>query len=218
MKYRPILLAIMFPVVAAASEADASSAELRVGGSIIPGGACGVTVGDGLIDLGRLKRDKLNATTPTPLKEEKVRMDINCGSRSRYALAVSSTSHGASNHILDFGLVSDPDHLPTGSLFIRFDNNATRMDGENGYVTGTDEVADLANAIWGPSTGSIMPISNGRQVAGFVTSEGSSDTPSYVKDLYTTLLLYPQIRPLNELSLNDDIVFSTDVSFEIRYF
>lgn len=218
MKHRPILYALVLQAVSGIALANESNADLRVAGSILPGAACDVRVGNGLVGLGRISRGKLSATQPTPLEVQTIRMDINCGSPKRYALAASSTTSGTGLKPHDFGLESDADKSPAGRLELRFDNHSANIEGEDASVTGSYGIGDLANAAWDPSTSKEVQLKNGGYAAGFVTVEGSTEVPSPIKDFDVRIRLLPTIRPANELDLSDEIALSSNVSFEIAYF
>lgn len=214
MKYLPLLSAVTLAGAALVVPANASSVDLHVAGSISPGGSCSVKIGDSVIELGRISRNELHATEPTPLEPKALAMDINCGSPSRYALTASSANGSLDN----FGLVSDADQSATGTLQFLFHDHAARMDGKPGYVSFADDGSNLVSAAWGPSTHTAWPIRNGSLVYGFVPTDGSRDVPAFIKDLHANLDLNLAINPLDELDLHDDIAFSSVVSFEIRYF
>jgi hypothetical protein len=218
MKCRSIAYATCLQSAVIFGPANASHADLRVAGSILPGAACTVNVGDGLIDLGRISRGDLHPTRPTPLDVQTIRMDINCGIPRRYALAARSASAGTGPKPHDFGLESDADHSPAGGLAITFGNRSATIDGVDAYVTGSYGIGDLASAAWDSSTHQQVLLQNGGYVAGFVTTEGSTEVPSAIKDLDVRLHLTPTIRPANELDLSDEIALSSGVSFEIIYF
>jgi hypothetical protein len=218
---RPFILfvaAVLFPSLA--SRAYGSSADLRVGGRIIPGSSCSMTIGDGELDLGRIHRDALNPdhSKRTRLAEQRIKMQIVCEAAARYALVATGLLPVGSQDTFDFGLVSDADQTPAGNLYVRFDSGSAHIEGARGYYTGTDTPHDLDHAIWGPSTSSILPVPNSNFAMGFVTAIGIDDPPSPIRNFDTYLLVQPWIRPVNELDLSDEIAFAGDLAFEIRYF
>jgi hypothetical protein len=203
----------------ALASVGASDANLRLDGTIAPGGACEMTLGNGIIDFGRMSVSDLNPnpSKPTDLEKKRVKMRIDCDRPRRYALVAKSATSVVGDD-LDFGLSSQSDHSITGSLYIRFDSASAHIEGARGYYTAADAAVDLATAQWGPSTFSVMPVPNGSFALGFVTSDGSYATPPPIANFDTYLLVSPRIRPVNELDLSDEITFSGSLGFEITYF
>lgn len=219
MTYRPLLFVLALPLLVAGVPAGASSTDLLVTGSIAPAAACAMTLGTrNLIELGVIKRSDLNPipTEPTKLDTQKIKMFITCGSAQRYALIASSASSSGDEY--DFGLVSDHGKASAGSLYVRFDSASAHVDGQDGYYTTTVPQADLENAAWGPSTFSVLPVPNGSHALGFVTADGSYAAPSFIRNFDTYLQVEPKIKPVNELDLRDELAFSGELGFEIRYF
>lgn len=220
LKARTYLLAFASLALATAAPVDASNADLRVAGSITPGAACAMKLGNNnLIELGRITRDDLHPdpTQPTKLETQRIKMFINCGSAQRYALVASSASAPGGDEF-DFGLVSGNGQVSAGSLRILFSGGTAHIEGKNGYYTTTLDQPDLENAAWGPSKLSTLPIPNGVHALGFVTTDGSRAVPPAIKDFDAYLLVEPTIRPVNELDLRDEIAFAGELGFEIRYF
>jgi hypothetical protein len=209
---------LSLPAGALASTAS-SSANLRLAGAITPGGACEMTVGNGVIDFERLSVADLNPdhSKPTSLEEQRVKIRIDCESPRRYAL-VARSSAPVGNDELDFGLFSQSDQSVAGRLHLRFDSASAHIEGARAYYTAADAAVDLATAQWGPSTFSILPVPNGAFAIGFVTSDGSYATPPPIAHFDTYLLVNPRIRPVNELDLSSEIAFSGSIGFEINYF
>lgn len=214
MKCQPLLYVLALHTATLVAPAMASSTDLRIAGSISPAGPCEVTLQGGVIDLGRVSRNKLHATQPTPLGTKNLMLDIHCESKSRYAIATTS----ASGKQRDFGLFSAVDQSPVGILEIFFRPKEGHTDGAPHYLTVADDGADLPNAAWEASTSSSLPAWNGAQLAGFVDTEGSKSGPSFARHLHAILGMKPAISPANELDLRDDIAFGSVVSFELRYF
>lgn len=215
MKYS--LTALVLASLAASSHA--SNVDLQVAGSITPGQACEMTVGQGT-DYGRISRDKLNPdpTLYTDLGVRRVKMHIDCATPMRYALVSTNVSpRDEPGDAYDLGLFSTTNPSSVGSLFVRLDNASAHIEGSHAYYTSADS-QDLGSAAWGPSTFSAVPIGRASIVIGFVTADGSFDAPEPIGHLDTYLLINPLIRPLNELALTDDITFSGTLGFEIRYF
>ncbi|WP_448099149.1 DUF1120 domain-containing protein [Luteibacter yeojuensis] len=215
MKYR---LMASLACASLAVSVHASSTDLQVAGRISPGQACDVTVGGGM-DFGRISRNKLNPDPSlyTDLGTHRVKMHIDCATPMRYALVSYNVSPLDAGDAYDLGLFSEANPSPIGSLFVHMDNASAHIEGNNAYYTSADS-QDLGNAAWGPSTFSEVPIGKASIVIGFVTADGSFDAPAPIGHLDTYLLVHPWIKPLNELALADDIVFSGTLGFEIRYF
>jgi hypothetical protein len=211
---RPSLFVLALPFLALVGPVGASSADLLVTGSIAPAATCAMTLGtNNVIELGAIRRVP---TEPTKLDTQRIKMFITCSTAQRYALLASSASSSGDRY--DFGLVSDSGKASAGSLYIRFDNASAHIDGQDGYYTMAVPQADLETAAWGPSTFSVVTIPNGSHALGFVTADGSSAAPSFIKNFDTYLLVEPTIKPVNELDLRDELAFSGELGFEIRYF
>lgn len=217
MTFNASLCALALPALALAMPVAASNVDLRVVGSILPDAACAMTIGSGAVNLGRINLSDLNAdpTKPTHLGERAVKMEIHCASKTRYALLLSSTSQ-AGGEGFDLGLVSAADQSKVGSLNVLFDGGAALVEGARGYYTAA-EAGDLAHTSWGPSTNSTVLLQTGRLAMGFVTTHGSTEAPPPIKDASTRLLVRPWIKPSNELDLSNEITFSGDMTFELRY-
>jgi hypothetical protein len=217
MKYGARLLVLAVSTLAA-TLVEASNADLHVAGSIVPGGACGIKLGDGPIKLGRINRDKLDDDQPTVVFDQRIRMDINCAGPSRYALVASNPLQVDVSDGARFGLVSNLDQSVVGSFSLRFDSGSVRIDGHAGYYTAAAQNAGLESASWGPSTSNVLPLLYGDYAMGFVASDGSRESPAFTKDLYTHLLLAVVIKPMKDIDLSDDVDFTGSVDLEIRYF
>lgn len=219
MTSRSIHIALTVMLFTASSRVNASSTNLQVEGTLSPGPACEMAVGNGLLDLGRISRGELNPdpSKPTQLESKRVKMRIDCATPRRYALVGSGNSPAASGDPLDFGLVSESDGSPAGSLYVRLDSASDHIEGERAYHTATYQTTGLESAAWGPSTFSIVPILRGYAI-GFVMADGSYETPSAIKKFDTYLLVDPSIRPVNELDLTGEITFTGNLGFDITYF
>jgi hypothetical protein len=215
------LVSASLALVAASSvgSADASSADLRVGGTLVPGGACVMTLGDqgGSLNYGRIELNP-DPAGETVLGEKKVKLFIRCPVAARYALIGSDGTGVGAGGGEKFGLVSDVDQAVMGHLTFRFDSASSHIEGKEGFYTGAAFPGDLATSEWGPSTFSIRPIPNGSYALGFVTSNGSFATPPPIKDLDTYLLVNGKIKPSSEIGLTDQISLVGELGFEIRYF
>lgn len=216
MKHRSNGLALACIFATVLRSADASSVDLRIAGSIEPGGACDMTMDNGALEYGRVKLDP-DPSRETPLGERKVRVAIECDSPTRYALVANGIPSHAGEDDTDFGLFSASDLSVAGKLHIRFDGASAYTESRRLYYTMTADTADLENAPWGPSSFSTRVIPRGHAM-GFVLEDGSYEPPAYVQHVKVDLLVSPAIRPAKELDLNDDIAFSGQVGFEIRYF
>jgi hypothetical protein len=204
--------------LATVTSAGAFGEDLLVAGTISPASSCEMAVGSGSVDLGSIHRDDLNPdpSKPTPLGVRRIKMRIDCAQPARYALVASSLSGAQSSDRYDFGLFAQ-DHAPTGKLFIRFDSASAHIEGKDAFYTYTVD-SDLAQANWGPSTFSILPIPFDDFAMGFTTSDGSYAAPAVIKNFDTYLLVAPEIKPSSELNLTDEIAFGSSLGFEIRYF
>jgi len=216
-KPHTVTLAVMslllgFGMPATATE---TSADLRVNGSIAPGGSCDMTVGNGAIEFGRVELNS-DPTKPTPLEIQRVKMTLTCTTATRYALIAGTTAPGENPG--SFGLVSGESGSLTGKMIVRLDNSSDHIEGVNAFHTSTAASADLATAQWGTSTSSAWPLSAGDQAIGFVLQDGSQAAPSYIKNFYTYLIVEPVVRPSGELDLRDEIAFQGNLGFEVRYF
>jgi hypothetical protein len=215
------LVSASLALVAASSvgSAGASSADLRVGGTLVPGGACVMTLGDqaGSLDYGRIELNP-DPASETRLEQKNVKLYINCPAARRYALIASDgTGPGAGSND-NFRLVSDVDQAVMGHLTFRFDSATAHIEGKAGFYTGAALPGDLATSQWGPSTFSVWPIPNGHYAMGFVTSNDSRATPLPIKDFDTYLLVNGNIKPTSEIGLTDQISLVGELGFEIRYF
>jgi hypothetical protein len=203
----------------ASARVNASSTNLQVAGTLSPGPACEMTVGNGLLDLGRISIGDLNPdpSKPTRLESKRVKMRIDCANARRYALVANGSSLSASGDPIDFGLVSEGDGSPAGSLYARLDSASAHIEGKAAYYTATDQTTGLETAAWGPSSFSVMPVPQGYAI-GFVTTDGSYAAPSAIKNFDTYLLVDPGIRPVSELDLTGKITFTGTLGFDINYF
>jgi hypothetical protein len=217
MKFRELAALSLLLVGAAPCSAATVNADLRVAGSIVPAGSCNVTIGDGVIEFGTVELEP-DPAKPTRLDEQRVKMAIGCTAPTRYALVATSSSSVGIADPHNFGLVSVSDRSATGSLYVRIDSASDHIEGKRAYHTGADAFVDLASATWGPSTFSTWPIARGSLAIGFVTADGSYEVPPRIKDFDTYLLVSPTIKPSSELNRTDEIAFSGDLGFEIRYF
>jgi hypothetical protein len=213
-----LLTPLLIPASALASVAT-SSASLVLDGVITPGAACDMTLGNGVIDLGRLSRADLNQdpSKPTVLGDRQVEMRIDCPDPRRYAVVATAGTPTAGDEF-DFGLSSEGDNSSVGSLYVLFERSWANIEGADAYYTAADTAGDLATAQWGPSSRHVMPIPNGTFAVGFVTTEGSYAAPSPIRNFDIRLLVRPKIRPVNELNLTSEMTFTGSLAFEIRYF
>lgn len=218
----PHLFASASLLLAVSADASAGNVDLMVKGSITPAAACNVSTGSAALNLGTINRATLNAdpTQYTNLEEQRVLTSVNCPSARRFAFVVTEAGGSGSANPLVFDMHADNDTKP-GNLFLLFDTQSTKIDGVQGYATGSGNgTGDLGQETWGPSTSprENLPITNGRYAVGFVTSAGSTDTPVPMENLSVYLLVRPRIKPVNDLDLSGDIAFSSDLGLEIRYF
>ena len=221
MRCPPSLAAIpLLFAIASAADATQAGADLRVSGSIVPGGSCAMKLGSGIVDFGTISRADLNPdpTLPTALGGRPADLVIECPTPTRYALLGFSPSAAGIEDDKDFGLLSEEDRSPVGSLYIRIDNYADKIDGVRAYHTAALASADLGSAEWGPSTFSPWPITRGTYAFGFVTQDGSRETPPPIRRLTTKLLIVPTIKPSGELDLTDEFSFTGDLGLELKYF
>jgi hypothetical protein len=210
-----LLLAIPF-------QAEAGSAELLVNGSITPAAACGVSLGSAALNLGTINGAMLDPDPGkyTELAEQTVRTLVHCPDARRFAFIVNE-ARGSTGNPMEFSMHDQASETKPGNLFLLFDAQSTKIDGKQGYATGSSPgIGNLEDATWGPATSSRenLPIPNGRYAVGFVKKAESTDAPVAMEDLSVDLLVRPRIKPKNELDLAGDIVFSSDIGLEIRYF
>jgi hypothetical protein len=222
MKYPYVLGASALLLLTSSAMASETGADLLVNGSIVPGAACNVGLGSTL-NLGTIKRDMLNADPDKPttnLAEKRVDTVVSCPQPTRFAFVVRETRGQDPGNELAFTMRSGDAGKSPGKLFLLFDAQSTKVDGDQGYATGADRENGLGGATWGPATDSRenLPVTNGRYAVGFVTKPGVSDAPGPIKDLSVKLLIRPWIKPVNELDLSADIGFSSDLGLEISYF
>jgi hypothetical protein len=213
-----LLSPLALPAAAIAS-VGASTASLVVDGSITPGGACDMSVGNGAIDLGTLSVADLNPITsePTFLASHKLPMRIDCVSASRYAVTASGDGQGVGNEYF-FGLSSPNDGTLVGSLLMYFDGSSAHIEGKGAYYTVTESLAELANAQWAAAIPDRTYIGNGARAIGSTITEGSTAGPSKAQRFDTYLVVQPKIRAVDSLDLTDEIAVVGSVTFEIRYF
>jgi hypothetical protein len=107
-----------------------------------------------------------------------------------------------------------------GKLFLLIDRHSTKIEGKDGFATGSDRVSGLEHATWGPSTVAREPLAipNGLYAVGFVDAPVSTKVPLHIKNLSTKLLVRPRIAPANELDFTENASFSSDLGLEINYF
>ncbi|APG03978.1 hypothetical protein BJI69_08745 [Luteibacter rhizovicinus DSM 16549] len=221
MKYFAMCCASASLLLSASAVATETGADLLVKGSITPGAACNVVIGSTL-NLGTIKRSDLSSdpSKETQLEEQSVPTSVSCLQAQRFAFVVREAggSDPASDKI--FPMRANDDQKRTGKLFLLFDAQSTKVDGVQGYATGADRMIDLGSATWGPATSprENLPITNGRYAVGFVTEAGSTEAPANIKDLSVKLLVRPWINAVNDLDLNADIGFASDLGLEISYF
>lgn len=221
MKHLNILSTTASLLMASSAVASESSADLLVSGSITPGGACNVVIGNTL-NLGTIKRNELESdpSKETELAEQRVATAVHCQNPQRFAFVVREAGGSDPESERIFPMRTNENGNSTGKLFLLFDTQSTKIDGMQGYATGASGVDGLEQATWGPATSprENLPITNGRYAVGFVTEAGSTAAPANIKDLSVYLLVRPWINPLNELDLSADIGFSSDLGLEITYF
>jgi hypothetical protein len=222
MKRLPILFTSASLLFCAPIGASAGNVDLAVNGSITPAAACEVSTGSAALNLGTINRAILDADPSkyTDLKEQRVLTSVNCPSARRFAFVVTEAGGSDTVSPLVFDMHATNDAKP-GSLFLLFDTQSTKIDGVQGYATGSvNGTGDLGQESWGPSTSSKenLPITNGRYAVGFVKAAGSTDAPVPMENLSVYLLVRPRINPVNDLDLSSEIAFSSDLGLEIRYF
>ncbi|HVI56832.1 MAG TPA: hypothetical protein VM621_17460 [Luteibacter sp.] len=222
MKHLSVLISTSLLFVASQA-ASAASADLLVNGSIAPGAACGVSIGSSALDLGTIARGMLNEdpSKPTNLEEQRVKTLVTCLNATRFAFVVTEARGSDFSQPLVFNMYAADGEATPGKLFLLFDTQSTKIDGKQGYATGSSQgTSDLEHATWGPATSprENLPITNGRYAVGFVRVAESTDAPDNIKDLSVDLLIRPLIKPTNELDLSDTVGFSSDLGLEIRYF
>jgi hypothetical protein len=223
MKRLPHLLASASFLLAVSLDAGAGNVDLAVHGSITPAAACDVSTGSAALELGKIDRATLNEDPSkyTDLEEKRVLTSVTCPSARRFAFVVTEARGGNAAKPLVFDMHDAIGDAKPGNLLLLFDAQSTKIDGEQGYATGSGNgVGDLGQETWGPSTSprENLPITNGRYAVGFVKSAGSTDAPVPMETLSVYLLVRPRIKPVNELDLSRDIAFSSDLGLEIRYF
>jgi hypothetical protein len=223
MKRLPYLFASASLLIATPAMSETPTADLLVNGSITPGPACDVALGNGALDLGRISRASLNedASQPTKLDEQSIRTMVTCPSPRRFAFVVTEAGGSDAAEEYVFKMHDTGKDATAGELFLLFDTQSTKIDGAQGYATGSQQgTSDLEHATWGPATPSRedLPITNGRYAVGFVKTAESEDAPVYMKALSVDLIVRPFINPVNELDLSGDIAFASDIGLEIRYF
>ena len=223
MKQRSILSASVSLVLATTPvAASTTTSDLMVKGSISPGAACTVSIGNTL-SLGTIRRDRLNAdpTQPTTdLEEHRVTTAVNCPRARRFAFVVREAGGQDASEPLAFTMRGEASGTSPGKLFLLFDTQSTKIEGSQGYATAASGTTNLEQATWGPATSprENLPITNGRYAVGFVTEAASTSAPGNIKDLSVVLLVRPWIKPLNELDLSAAVGFSSDLGLEINYF
>ena len=223
MKRMPYLFASASLLMATPVMSETPTADLRVNGSITPGAACDVVLGNGALDLGRISRASLNedVSKPTKLDEQNIRTTVSCPNARRFAFVVTEARGSDASDEYVFKMHDTGKEATAGELFLLFDAQSTKIDGVQGYATGSREgTGDLEHATWGPATPARenLPITNGRYAVGFVKTAGSEDAPVSMKALSVDLIVRPFIKPVNELDLSGDIAFASDIGLEIRYF
>jgi len=223
MKRLPHLLASASVLLAVSLDAGAGKGDLTVHGSITPAAACDVSTGSAALELGEINRAMLNEDPSkyTDLEEQRVLTTVTCPSARRFAFVVTEARGGDAANPRVFDMHDTVGEAKPGSLFLLFDTQSTKIDGEQGYATGSSNgVGDLGQETWGPSTSSRedLPITNGRYAVGFVRSAESTDAPVAMETLSVKLLVRPRIKPVNELDLSREIALSSDLGLEIRYF
>jgi hypothetical protein len=223
MKRTPYLIASASLLLAPSFEASAGSADLLVNGSITPAAACDVSIGSTALNLGKIDRGTLNpdSAKPTDLAEREVRTSVVCPQARRFAFVVAEARGSDAEQPLAFNMHNVASEAKAGHLFLLFDTQSTKIDGKQGYATGSSPgIGDLEHATWGPATSSRenLPIPNGLYAVGFVKTADSTDAPVPMETLSVDLLVRPRIKPVNDLDLSGDIAFSSDIGLEIRYF
>jgi hypothetical protein len=223
MKRLPRLFASAPLLLATATMAETPSADLLVNGSIMPGGSCDVALANSALDLGKIDRSMLNddPSQPTKLDERNVRTTVTCTNPTRFAFVVTEARGSDPAREFVFKMHDLNSEVPAGQLFLLFDTQSTKIDGVQGYATGSNQgTSDLGHATWGPATPSRenLPITNGRYAVGFVRTAESEDAPAPMKTLSVDLIVRPSISPVNDLDLSGEIAFASDLGLEIRYF
>jgi type 1 fimbria pilin len=212
MKFRTTLIALAIASSAAiAPTAFAQSADLSITGRIFPG-ACVIELGnDGVVDLGDIRADSLNAHSTTILEPVHLPVTVACESQVRFALQGTDNTENTSPSSFDYGLGLTPADEKIGGASFRLSD--VSADAGAAYFTRSYNNGQNWTTA---STGGDYSIGR-KDLVGFAKAQGVTTGPSPIESLQAVLRVGAYIQPASGLTLTDEILINGSATINVLY-
>ncbi|KMM80573.1 DUF1120 domain-containing protein [Pseudomonas deceptionensis] len=206
--------ALMVPMFASA----ATTAELKLIGTITPAACVPNFTGGSTIDYGTIPANTLNVAVQTNLPEKNTTLAVVCESAVKFAIRrtddrsaskASGVAIAGRGETYMSGLGDAENGAKIGAYTLRVSNEVSDT-GTVSRLFSQDE-----GAVWFKSAAANSYLANG-DILGFGV-DTSSDTPSAHKSITVDLKVNASIAPANTLPLNDEIKIDGLGSFEVVY-
>lgn len=200
---------------------NAQAADLKVKGYIAPS-SCSFTIGNSVIDYGRIDPNTLSPTNYTKLAKKSTPYAIRCGSSAKAKLGVKVLDNRASSRIpglmtaqfgtgyrdnYNYGLGTTAKGQKIGGYVVHLRNSVA--DGKPAYVI-TDEGY---GGTWDPRSSEAL--GHTANVSSWRT--GSAVTPAQVNTVTGNLEIQAVINKTAELDMSNQVNLDGQATLELRY-
>lgn len=203
---KAVVGALLFAGASAAMAA--SSAQLKLTGSIMPGSCNVVLAGGGQLSLGAVPASDLSAIAASDLAPQTITYVINCTAPMRVATSWTDESSGASG-ATEFGLGRQGVN-PVGSYTLTHLADQSDAGGAQGFMIKSRDNGQT----W--STGDYRIESGAGNLFAFADSANST-TPGSFDSYSGKVSIQPTIVPTNTLNVTEAIELDGRASLELRY-
>lgn len=206
-----IMMSVLTPVLAA------SSVDITVKGSIIPGG-CTPTLSSAEFDHGKISARDLNATTPTSFatRAKDATLTITCEAAMLYG--VRSIDNRASSALTDthrtyHGLGHTAAGEKIGAHLLRIVPARSRIDDKSAFLTvGTGDAKR-----WSSSESEPRSVRADGLLVGFTDTQGRTSGPIPIKNAVLGLSSSILIAPTQGLTLTEEVPLDGAATLELVY-
>lgn len=211
MKFSNTLIALAIASsTAIAPTAFAQSADLSITGNIFPG-ACTVSVGGGIADLGDIRAETLNADAATLLAPVTLPMNVDCESEVRFALqGVDNTAESSTqSDRYGLGMTAQDEKIGNANMLVA----DVTADGVPAHGTFShDEGLTWNESHSGGHFTLAMP-----DMLGFAKEESVDTGPAAIKNLQGSLKVIAQIEPTDSLTIDEDVLINGSATINLTY-
>lgn len=215
MKLSTSILTGVLALACAPTAFAASTADLRITGTIVPAACTPTFAGGGIVNFGKISASDLSESEPTKLSHRHVGLTIACDAPTQFALRaidnVPSTVHTPDSWRFGLGLADGGEKI--GWYYVDVETASVTLDGAaaNDRLVSTDQ-----GATW------LTPrnpngVSLGANVLGGWIKTASDTSPSMVTNASMQVRIGAEIAPTASLPTADEIALNGHATFEVVY-